>query len=68
MRVFEIILRSGAKAEILAEILHDDSGKGDKIYFYNDKSLNQIVAYFNRADVAGVIFGPDKAPSSSRRH
>ena len=67
MRVFEVFLRSGAKAELQAEILHDDSRNGDKIYFYGDNSLNQIVAYFNRADVAGVVFGPDKATQVPRR-
>jgi hypothetical protein len=61
MRVFEVILRSGAKAEIMAEVLHDDYGKDNKIYFYKDEGLKQLVAYFNREDVAGIVLGPDNA-------
>jgi hypothetical protein len=66
MRVFEVVLRSGAKAEITAEILHDDSGEDNRIYFYRDKGLKQIVAYFNKEDVAGIVFGPDHSSISPR--
>ena len=66
MRVFEVYLRSGAKAEFEAEALRDDSQNEDRIFFYGDTSLNQVVAYFNRTDVAGVIFGEDK-PVTTRR-
>jgi len=67
MRVFEVILRSGAKAEITAEIMDDQSTNDDKIYFYRDKGLKQPVAYFNRADVAGIILGPDHSSITPRR-
>jgi len=59
MRVFEVILRSGAKVEVTAEIFDEDSGTGDKIHFYRDKGLRKVVAYFNKEDVAGIIFGLD---------
>jgi hypothetical protein len=52
---------SGAKNEVLAEVLHDDPAVDDKIYFYRDKGLKQLVAYFIRAQVAGIVLGPDNA-------
>ena len=59
MRVYEVLLRSGAKADVSAESLHDDEIKENKIYFYRDKTHKQLVAYFVRDEVAGIIFGPD---------
>lgn len=59
MRIFEVHLRSGATIEITAEILQDDSKESHKIFFYRDKRLNQLVAYFNREDVAGITFGQE---------
>jgi hypothetical protein len=61
MRVYEIVMRSGAKCEVTAEIIHDDPTLDDKIYFYRDKSQKQLVAYFLREYVAGMILGPDNA-------
>ena len=66
MRVYEIILRSGAKAEVTAETLHDDDAKGNKIYFYRDESTKHLVAYFVREEVAGIILGPDIASTKPR--
>ena len=66
MRAFEVILRSGAKNEVIAEVMHDDPSGDDKIYFYRDKSLKQLVAYFQRVEVAGVILGPDNATTVQR--
>ena len=74
MRIFEVHLRSGAKAEITAEVLQDDDGNDNRIYFYRDKRLKQLVAYFNREDVAGITFGQENSgaihsrfPTSSQR-
>jgi hypothetical protein len=61
MRIFEVILRSGAKAEVMAETLHDSAANDNKIYFYRDKGMKQLVAYFNREDVAGMVLGPDNS-------
>jgi hypothetical protein len=66
MRVYEIIMRSGAKNEVTAEVVHDDPGVDDKIYFYRDKGLKQLVAYFVRDEVAGIILGPDNASGGPR--
>lgn len=61
MRVYEVVLRSGAKAEVTAEIMHDDVGHDTKIYFYRDKSQKQLVAYFLRDEIAGIMIGQDNA-------
>ena len=68
MRVFEVFLRSGTRAELHAESLHDDARNEDKIYFYGDKSQNHVVAYFLRSEVSGIVFGPDKASTVTRHH
>ena len=62
MRVYEVVLRSGAKTEITAEVLHEDPSVDNKIYFYRDKGLKQLVAFFVRDEVAGIILGPESAP------
>jgi len=67
MRVYEVVMRSGAKNEVTAEVLHDDPAVDDKIYFYRDKGLKQLVAYFLRDQVAGIILGPDNAAGVQRR-
>ena len=66
MRVYEVVMRSGAKNEVTAEVLHDDPTLDDKIYFYRDKGLKQLVAYFLRDQVAGIILGLDNASAVPR--
>ena len=66
MRVYEVVMRSGAKNEVTAEVMHDDPGLDNKIYFYRDKGLKQLVAYFIRDEVAGIVLGPDNASSVTR--
>ena len=66
MRAYEVVMRSGAKNEITAEVMHDDPALDDKIYFYRDKGLKQLVAYFIRDEVAGIILGPDNASAVPR--
>jgi hypothetical protein len=66
MRVYEVVLRSGAKAEVAAEVLHDDAGNDNKIYFYRDLGQKQLVAYFLRDEIAGIIVGPDNSSAAMR--
>jgi len=66
MRVFEVVLRSGAKVDVTAESLHDDIAEDNKVYFYRDKTHKHLVAYFLRDEVAGVILGPDN-PSNLQK-
>jgi hypothetical protein len=68
MRVYEVVLRSGAKNEVTAEVVHDDPAHDDKIYFYRDINQKQLVAYFLREEVAGIILGPDSGSGSGVRH
>ncbi len=66
MRVYEVIMRSGAKNEVTAQMLYDDPESDAKIYFYRDKGQKQLVAYFLREEVAGIILGPDNASGVQR--
>jgi hypothetical protein len=68
MRVYEVVMRSGAKNEVTAEIIHDDPAVDSKIYFYRDKGQKQLVAYFLREEVTGIILGPDNASAVPRYH
>ncbi len=68
MRVYEVVLRSGAKAEVTAEIMHDDAARDTKIYFFRDKGQKQMVAYFLREEVAGVILGQDSGSTVPARY
>jgi hypothetical protein len=68
MRAYEIVMRSGAKNEVTAEVIQDDPATDDKIYFYRDKGQKQLVAYFLREEVAGIILGPDNASAVPRYH
>jgi hypothetical protein len=66
MRLYEVVMRSGAKNEVTAQVLLDDPDLDNKIYFYRDKGQKQLVAYFVREEVAGIILGPDNATTVSR--
>jgi len=61
-------MRSGAKNEVTAEVIRDEPALDDKIYFYRDKGQKQLVAYFLRDQVAGIILGPDNASAVPRYH
>ncbi|HEV3273058.1 MAG TPA: hypothetical protein VGZ93_12835 [Candidatus Methylacidiphilales bacterium] len=66
MRSYEVVMRSGAKNEVIAEVMHDDPALDDKIYFYRDPMQKQLVAYFLRQEVAGIILGPDNVSGVPR--
>ena len=68
MRAYEVVMRSGAKNEVTAEVIRDEPALDDKIYFYRDKGQKQLVAYFLRDQVAGIILGPDNASVVPRYH
>jgi len=68
MRAYEVVMRSGAKNEVTAEVIRDEPALDDKIYFYRDKGQKQLVAYFLREQVAGIILGPDNASAVPRYH
>jgi len=66
MRIYEVVMRSGAKTEVTAEVMHDDPALDDKIYFYRDNTHKQLVAYFLRDEIAGIVLGPDNASTMAR--
>lgn len=66
MRVYEVVMRSGAKNEVTAEVMLDDPEVDERIYFYRDNGLKQLVAYFIREEVAGIVLGPDNVSGSVR--
>jgi hypothetical protein len=66
MRVYEVVMRSGAKTDVTAEVMHDNPAHDNKIYFYRDNSQKQLVAYFLREEVAGIVLGPDNATGALR--
>jgi hypothetical protein len=67
MRTYEVIMRSGTRSEIVADVLLDDPAHDPKIYFYRDPAQKQLVAVFLREEVAGIILGPDRV-RGVRRH
>ena len=68
MRAYEVVMRSGAKNEVTAEVIRDEPALDDKIYFYRDKGQKQLVACFLRDKLAGIILGPDNASAVPRYH
>jgi len=57
---------SGVKNEVTADHMQDDPAADGKIYFYRDKAMKHLVAYFIREQVAGIILGPDNVNVISR--
>lgn len=66
MRVYEVVLRSGARVEILAEHMQESSPDDARVIFYSDKNQKKMIAYFQREDVAGIVFGPDSGSTVQR--
>jgi hypothetical protein len=68
MRMYEVIMRSGAKHQIMAEVLLDDPEYDDKIWLFHDKAETQVVATFLREQVAGVVIDLDNSSAVPRYH
>ena len=64
MRLHRVILRSGANADIEANVLFDDPAS-DSLFFYLDEAQQHLVATLNRDQVAGIIFHPKKSGVSN---
>ena len=65
MRPYEVVMRSGAKTEVMAEVVHDDPAIDDKIYFYRDIAQKQLIAYFLREEIAASSSGPRMSAARS---
>ena len=60
-------MQSGANMDIVANAMLDDPATSEVIYFFHDETMHHLVATVRRADVAGVIFGPQKSGTSTQR-
>lgn len=63
MRLYEIVLRSGAKMDIFAKSMSDDPKQSDSIRFYHDEGGHSLAATVKRDQVAGLIFHLSKSSS-----
>jgi hypothetical protein len=54
MRLYRIVLLSGATMDITAKSMRDDPAL-DVIYFFQDEAQNLLVASVQRDQVAGLI-------------
>jgi hypothetical protein len=54
MRVYRVVMRSGANMDITAKAMRDDP-ECDVIYFFHDETQNILVASVQRDDLAGLI-------------
>jgi len=66
--MYEVIMRSGSKHQIMAEVLLDDPENDDKIWFFHDKAETQVVATFLREQIAGLIIDLDNSSAVPRYH
>jgi len=66
MRIYQVIMTSGAKIDVLAELVYDDPANHDVIYFYRDEGKNLLAASFIRAEVAGMILGSETSSAVPR--
>jgi hypothetical protein len=53
-------MRSGAHVEVVAKAMIDDPASTE-ILFYQDESGHHLAATIRRADIAGLILGPQKS-------
>jgi hypothetical protein len=56
MRLFRVVLRSGATMDITAKAMRDEPESSENIYFFHDLSENDLVATVKRDQIAGVVF------------
>lgn len=55
MRLYQIILRSGANMNVMAKAILDDPAR-DVICFFHDATQNDLMATVRRDQIAGIIF------------
>jgi hypothetical protein len=57
MRLYRVVLRSGANMDITAKAMRDDPAL-DVIYFFHDEAQNVLAASIQRSELAGLILHP----------
>jgi hypothetical protein len=55
MRLYQVVLRSGANMDFMAKVMIDDPAS-EAVLFYQDESRQNLVATVWRDQVAGIIF------------
>lgn len=61
MRLYRVVMRSGANMDVTAKVMVDDPAVSHAIYFYQDETRHHLVAAVERSQVAGLILFPQKA-------
>jgi len=68
MRLYRVVLRSGANMDVMAKVVVDDPAASDSIAFYQDEALHHLVARVRRDQIAGLILYPQKAGTIQLPH
>ena len=54
MRLYRVVMKSGAHMDIMAKSMRDDPAL-DVIYFFHDEAQNVLAASIQRDELAGLI-------------
>jgi len=65
MRLYRIVLISGANMDILAKSMRDDPAY-EVIYFFHDETQHALAASVQRSEVAGLILYPQNSSAIPR--
>ena len=66
MRVYRVVMRSGANMDITAKSMRDDP-ELDVIYFFHDEGQNVLVASVQRDELAGLIIHAENSSAIPHR-
>jgi hypothetical protein len=61
MRLYRVIMCSGANMDIMAKVILDDKSISDDVSFYQDETRHHLVATIKRDQIAGMILYPQKS-------
>ncbi len=66
VRLYRVVMRSGANMDVTAKLMLDDPTVSDSILFYQDETQHHLVATVVRSEVAGLILFPQKSTVTGR--
>ena len=66
MRVYRVVMRSGANMDITAKSIRDDP-ELDVIYFFHDEGQHVLVASVQREELAGLIIHAENSSAIPQR-
>ena len=61
MRLYRVVMRSGVNMDVMAKAMVDDPAVSDVVYFFHDETMHHLAAFVKRAEIAGIILGPQKS-------